>query len=354
MRASQLFFWSSFCVAACAGTPARVAEPPAWHVVLSNLQATLLCVWGAADNNVFAVGGPLGNGSPSAVMHYDGARWHDLGPGGTETFWWAHGTGPNDVWAVGENGRITHWDGANFTEHVSGTTATLFGVWAAGPNDVWAVGGTPGKGTVAPNDVVLHFDGAGWTPSPVPQALGRTFFKVWGAAADDIYVVGEAGTVWHRSAGQWTLELQSMASMPIGTLLTVNGCTANEVYAVGGSDVLRSDGKTWTRVDVQLDNQASGVACASPGNAVIVCNAGLKERLVGGHWQDARATPGCGVVSCDFSQEPHTDLHGAWADRAGGYWAVGGDYISKPVQGAPRAGLLAYYGTTPPSGATAR
>jgi hypothetical protein len=322
---------------ACGG-PTSAASPQ-WHVVLSNLQATLLCVWGTATNDVFTVGGPLGDGTPSVILHYDGARWTDLAPGGTDTFWWAHGTSSTDVWAVGEHGRIAHWDGAKFTEQASGTTATLFGVWAASKDDVWAVGGTPGAGMGSPNDVALHFDGTSWSPAGPPKKLGLAFFKVWGASSDDVYVVGEAGTVWQRRAGQWTLE--SNPPIARATLLTVNGCGPSEVYAVGGRDVLRSDGSTWTRLPVSdsLVNDVNGVSCGAPGRVVIVGGGGLKERLSGGQWQD------------DFAQDPHTDLHGAWADPAGGYWAAGGDFVSGPLDGGSRNGVLAYYGTTTPSSA---
>jgi hypothetical protein len=321
------------------GQPAASGPPPRWHVVLSDLQATLLCVWGTAPDDVFTVGGPLGNGTPAVVLHYDGARWTDLAPGGTETFWWASGTGSTDVWAVGERGRITHWDGARFTEYASGTTATLFGVWAAARDDVWAVGGTPGGGASSPNGVALHFDGTAWSPAGPPQNLRLAFFKVWGDSPDDLYVVGEGGTVWHRRAAQWTLE--SNPPIAQGTLLTVNGCGPDEVYAVGGRDVLRSNGSTWTRLAVsdELMNEVNGVSCGAPGRIVIVGSAGVKERLSDGQWQD------------DFAQDPHTDLHGAWADPAGGYWGAGGDFVTGPVDGGSRGGVLAYYGATPPSSA---
>jgi hypothetical protein len=327
------------CCALLAGCgPGTPAPAPTWHVVLSGLQETLLSIWGTAADDVFAVGGPLGNGSPGVVLHFDGTAWTDLAPGGTDTFWWTNGTGPGDVWAVGEHGRIVHWDGTAFTEHVSGTTATLYGVWAASPTDVWAVGGTPGAGTGAPNDVALHYDGTGWTPASPPQPLGLAFFKVWGSGADDIYVVGEGGIIWHRRGAQWTLA--SNPPVAQGTLLTVNGCSANEIYAVGGRDVLRSDGTTWTRLPVStaLENDVNGVSCGAPGRVVIVGSAGLKERLSNGQWQD------------DFAQAPHIDLHGAWADPAGGYWAAGGDFVTGPVAGASRAGTLAYFGSTPPAG----
>lgn len=311
------------------------ASPAAWHVVLQGLKPVFLCVWGTAQNSVFAAGGSRGNGFPSTILHYDGRGWKDLGPGGMQTFWWAHGTSDTDVWIVGESGRITHWDGSAFTEYASGTAATLYGVWAAAPDDVWAVGGTPEGGTAQPNDIVLHFDGTSWSPSPVPQALGRTFFKVWGASADDVYVVGEAGTIWHRASGAWSME----PSPSTATLTTVSGCGPNDVYAVGGRDVLQSDGTTWRRLDISaaLTNNVNGVACGSPGNVVIVGSGGLKQRLAQGVWTD------------ESTVEPYSELHSAWADPTGAYWTAGGDYLTDPSPGVSRAGVVAYYGANIPS-----
>ncbi|HEX3345693.1 MAG TPA: hypothetical protein VHS09_14015 [Polyangiaceae bacterium] len=306
--------------------------PAAWHVVLEERTPVLLSAWGTAPDDVFAVGGPLGNGTPSAVLHYDGASWTDLHASGTDTFWWAHGTGRADVWFVGTSGRITHWDGTTLTDVASGTTATLFGVWAASPSDVWAVGGTPDGGASAPNDVVLHFDGTSFTPAPLPQALGRAFFKVWGTASDDLYVVGEYGTIWHRTGTTWALEANA-PPLATGNLTTVNGCSATEIYAVGGEDVLVRDGAGWSRANVTLENGVNGVSCAAPGNVAIVGFGGLKQRLVAGEW------------ASDFASAPHDDLHAVWADGAGGFWAVGGDFVSDPQPGAARAGVLAYYGT---------
>jgi hypothetical protein len=299
-------------------------------VVLHDLTPALLGAWGTSSSDVFAVGGPRGNGTPSAVLHYDGAAWTDLHAGGTETFWWVSGTSSADVWVVGEAGRIAHWDGSSFTEHASGTTATLYGVWPASPSDVWAVGGTPAQSS-APNDILLHYDGTGWTASALPQTLGRAFFKVWGTGSDNLYVVGEYGTIWHRRGTAWVREADS-PPLATGNLTTVTGCSATEVYAVGGQDVLVSDGTSWTRANVSLENLVSGVACGAPGHVLVVGSAGVKQRLSGGRW------------TSDFADEPHGDLHSAWADPSGGYWAVGGDFVTDPIAGAPRAGTVAYYG----------
>lgn len=313
--------------------------PPAWQTVLDggDLDGVALSVWGSAPGDVYAVGGPLGNdGFETLAVHFDGQGWQRLHPGGTETYWWVAGSGPQDVWMVGEKGRITHWDGAAFEEHASGVTATLWGVWAASAKDAWAVGGTPNGGTGAPNDIVLHWDGAAWSPEPLPGApLGRTLYKVWGSSADDVYAVGEKGTIWRRAGGAWTLLEPALTP---GKLLTVSGCGAGEVYAVGGSAVLRSNGQTFAEVDVALTNLVNGVACGPSGSALLVGDGGQKQRLVGGAWID------------EFILEPYDDLHGAWSDGQGAFWAAGGDFYGAPVAGKKRRGVVARFGAGMVSG----
>jgi hypothetical protein len=311
--------------------PADADTNAEWKVVIEHLDGTLLSMWGTGPKDIWTVGGPRGNaGFKSLVLHFDGTAWKRLDPGGTDTYWWVHGTGTNDVWMVGENGRITHWDGSAFKETPSTTTATLFSVWAASPNDAWAVGGTPGGGTNQPNDVLLHWDGASWQPSPIAKPAGRTFFKVWGTGSDNLYVVGEAGTIWHRKGTTWSAE----PNPAHGTLLTVHGCSANEVYAVGGRDVLRSDGTTWTALSPTLTNDVNGVSCRAAGEVVIVGSGGSKQRLANGIWQD------------DFGTVPYSDLHGAWSEASGegSYWGVGGEFVSNPQPNVSRQGVIARFG----------
>ncbi|MCC6558923.1 MAG: hypothetical protein IT372_38840 [Polyangiaceae bacterium] len=332
--------WIALAAAAAAlvGCPDETdpppVEPPAWQVALDadDLDRAVLSVWGSGPGDVFVVGGPLGNtGRETLALRYDGERWRDLAPGGDETFWWVSGSAPDDVWMVGERGRIAHWDGASFTEHESGTTATLWGVLALSPADAWIVGGSPGGGASAPNDIVLHWDGAAWAPEPLPgEPLGRALYKVWGTSSDDLYVVGELGVIWHRAGATW--ERQDDPSLTTSTLFTVNGCGASEVYAVGGQAVLRSDGAAWTRLDVDLSSSVNGVACGGPGDVAIVGFGGLKQRLVDGAWIN------------EFTVQPYQDLHAAWAEGGGAFWAVGGDFISSSSPGQPRAGVVARYG----------
>lgn len=308
------------------------AGPPEWKPVVSGLSGTLLSIWGTSSKDIWAVGGPLGNGGAPTVLRFDGAAWTAQTLGGDETFWWVHGTSASDVWLVGERGRIVHWDGTRFEERPSGTTATLFGVWAAAPNDAWAVGGTP-DAPASPNDVVLHWDGATWKPETLPQTNKSALFKVWGANANDLWIVGENAIMWHRKDGTWKREAEGVAK---GRLTTIHGCSPTEIVAVGGRDLLEYDGNTWKRSALPLVNDVNGVACANGktdhGRFVIVGGGSLKLRRVGAEWVD------------DFGSEPFQDLHGAWADENGDFWGAGGSFNASPRPGASRNGVVARYG----------
>jgi len=297
----------------------------------TTLGGAVLSAWGTGPDDVYVVGGPLGDtGFEAVAVHYDGTAWTKLSPGGATSFWWVHGSGAEDVWMVGEQGRLTHWDGKSFAESPPLTTATMWGVWAASPTDAWAVGGTPEGGTSAPNDIVLHWDGAHWAEEALPGTpLGRSLYKVWGTSSSDLYVVGEAGTIWHRKGTTWAQEANPATS----TLFTVYGCSATDVYAVGGDDVLHSDGGgTWTKVSITLGNSVNGVSCNPGGDVLVVGFGGLKQRLVKGTWEN------------DFTTKPYEDLHGCWADGQGAFWAAGGDFLSPATPKKPRRAVIARYG----------
>jgi hypothetical protein len=324
------------------GPDAADAAPaaPEWRPVVEGLDGALLSIWGTSERDVWAVGGPLGNeGFDALVLRFDGSTWRRHRPGEGDarqrSYWWVHGSSAADVWLVGEKGRITHHDGATFTEVPSGTDATLFGVWAAAPDDAWAVGGAP-EDPQGDKDVLLHWDGATWKPETLPAATGVSFFKVWGASRDDVYVVGEAGVIWHRRGGAWTREGEGLAT---ARLTTVAGCSATEVFAVGGRDLLVSGGSSWKRVEIDpltLVNELNGVACdPTTGQVVVVGGGSLKLRRVDGRW-----------VS-DFGAPPLSDLHGAWADPAGGLWGVGGQFVAAPRPGTRRAGVIGHFGLAP-------
>ena len=76
------------------------------------------------------------------------------GVAGQGPFYAIWGTSATNAFAVGANGRIVHFDGTSWSAMTSPTTGRLGAVGGTGPNDVWAVGDT----------VALHYDGTKWSP----------------------------------------------------------------------------------------------------------------------------------------------------------------------------------------------
>lgn len=62
------------------------------------------------------------------------------------------------------------------------TTAHLRAVWAQAANDVWVVGD---QGTI------LHFDGTQWNRAT--SGVSDDLFGVWAASATDVWAVGGSG-----------------------------------------------------------------------------------------------------------------------------------------------------------------
>ncbi len=319
-------------VASATAAGCDAPDPPcasAWHTELDQPVGVLLAAWGRADDDAWLVGGGLGAGT-ALLLRWNGVTLAPVPLARPETLWWAWGPADaGDVWIVGEDGLVLRGGDAGFAPVDGGTHATLYGVWGSGADDVWIVGGRPDGQAQPDDDLLLRWDGQTLTRVPLPTARGTALFKVWGASADDVWLVGEAGTVWRFHDGVFvdhSAEITSAAS-----LLTVHGCSADEVYAVGGAHVWRWDGATWGEITgLPGFAGASGVACGER-EVLVVGLQGLKLRLdrAGGTWLDEQ-----------FAEPWDVDFHGAWAAPGGALWAVGGDFLAPPSGGA-RRGLVA-------------
>lgn len=160
---------------------------------------TLFGIWGAAADDLWAVGGQVGNENGGGVLwHYDGVAWSpiDLGslfPAGVPTLFKIWGRSADDIYAVGRSGTILHYDGERWTLRPSNTIRPLFTVHG-NQSRVVATGGFI-------DGVLVEDDGSGFverTPRSIEQ-LNGVFVPPAGTAV----AIGNASTVALRGDEGW-------------------------------------------------------------------------------------------------------------------------------------------------------
>lgn len=186
-------------------------------------------VWGAAADDVWAVGGDGFLRDPVAC-HFDGRAWAlwELPTPSMEShaLYKIWGTATDDVWAVGDAGLIMHWGGPaeGWTELPSGTEFDLISLWGSGPDEILAVGGRTSA-------VLSRWDGAQWTAAEAPALPGLN--GVWMAPDGTATVVGPMGGAGTVAAGALAVDVEAS-----GTGLALHGVfgfAGIERWAVGGS-----------------------------------------------------------------------------------------------------------------------
>jgi len=248
---------------ACTTTTAKPWIPDTFPPVLARHG-----VWGANTSDIFSVG--LGG----TILHFNGALWSlQASPAaGLVTLTDAWGSSGSDVWVtMAAADSLLHYNGAIWSLVVAtggrgGTTS----VWGASANDVFVVGV---KGAI------LHFNGATWSA----QLSGTTtdLLSVWGTSGSDVFAVGRNGTILHYNGAAWSPQASGTAIDLDG----VWGSAGNDVFAVGNGGTIRHyNGATWAAVPSPTANNLHDVWVASPCVAFAVGDTGTVIRYNGTSW----------------------------------------------------------------------
>ena len=237
------FFLLSFIFYACKNPVTPTPPPPKpdstsheviWEAdTLGDWNSWINAVWGSSPDNVWAVGWITRGDWGTNIVHWNGNQWEDYDYFEADLNG-MFGLDSNNIWAVGETlhgqigeALIAHYDGSTWkTVHVDYENPYLMGVWASAPDDVFAVGD---RGTI------LHYDGNAWTK--MDSLTDKQLRDVWGFAHNDVYACGAMpppGEPWepillHYDGQRWK-KIIDTTNLDEHAIYTVWGSSADNVY----------------------------------------------------------------------------------------------------------------------------
>ncbi|MCA9672587.1 MAG: hypothetical protein KC503_43635, partial [Myxococcales bacterium] len=122
------------------------------------------------------------------------------GPVATHKLNGVWGSGPSDVWVVGDGGTILRNQGSGFEPVVSGTQADLNDVWGVSATEVYFVG----------DGVALVYDGTSVKPAFTPTNFNGKAVNLWriGGVGSNAWTGGSDGAVFKlASGGSWRSQI---------------------------------------------------------------------------------------------------------------------------------------------------
>ncbi len=303
-------------------TDTVVPGQPSWWVNQQDLSSAVLAVWGKSPTDIWVVGADKDDGQGPLIAHGTSTGWERIDlraqdPAGGHV-WWAAGPGDQFVYFVGENGRAFRYDRSSGTAETidTGTDATLYGVWGASDSELWAVGGYVFPDTGPPTVVRITPEGASTVTLPASVADDVTLFKAWGSAADNVYVVGEKGTVLHWDGSDWSHTV--LDGEP--RLVTLHGAASDDMVVVGGTSqaliLERGASDDWSDASPGPYSLLNGTYVSSDGTAYAAGLIGTVFQREDGEWATLPLPP---VIK---------DWHAVWVDPRGDAWVAGGRLLS--------------------------
>jgi hypothetical protein len=350
-------------VASCTLTPTEGTSP-------DNVGTILEAAVAPGADDVWAMGNRVSGPAASPwAQHWDGTAWTtaklDLptGPVSISAIYDAKAFSADDVWAVGswmgDDPFVQHWDGSAWkavqVPELVGDERILTGIDGTGPNDIWVVGQRHDLGQE--HGVVLHFDGDRWTHVAEPPGA---------AVLHDVAMVGSQPVVVGWSIGPKGFAQGIIATLADGEIpawrtaalggsprenLFVLGIASDpqgNTWAVGFSNdspnrdtvhTYRLTGDVWQEVPVaDLGGSARLVAVATDASGTVAVgqilvdgiNRALALRATDTGWEE---TPGAGDNAPDTLSG--VALHG------GDVWAVGRGVVTGATYGVPSARIYA-------------
>ncbi|NUN14795.1 MAG: IPT/TIG domain-containing protein [Myxococcales bacterium] len=243
--------------------------PEGWKANATGITKNIHGLWGTAADNVYGVG------ADGSIIYYNGGVWTpQQSPikAALNDLW---GSGPMDIWAVGDGGAIVHFDGASWSSAAqSPTTAKLNGIWGSGADNMYAVG----------QFAVVRYDGTNWLPYNVGLAA-KDYQDVYGVDGENFWIVAKDGWIYSfdSTKGKWKPKQLPSKNDLYGTWAT----TANDIWVVGeAGTIAHFDGAEWTELETGVSETLRDIWGTGPDNIYVVGDGGTLLHYDGFEWNN--------------------------------------------------------------------
>ncbi|WP_394848843.1 hypothetical protein LZC95_15485 [Pendulispora brunnea] len=245
-------------------------------------------IWGTGPNDIYIVGEISALSRRGVAIHWDGCQWKEvdfgLGPLGEFSDVWGKG---DEIWIVGhdaQKGFLLHKDASGkWTRLATPQDAPYESVWGAASNDVWFGGPT-----------FMHWNGSTFETVPKPSG-SSSFGELTGSGSDDIWAIARSqdAPLYHYDGHAWTQQVEKYIEL-------VAPVAKNDVWGWSGfrRTLQHFDGRKWTPVELPNDDpkrDVFGIWANGPNDVWI------GEQL---HWDGTAVR----AVNSD------TDAHRMWGD----------------------------------------
>lgn len=277
----------------------------AWSPSTSGTTVNLKGVWSTADGNM-----AIAVGAAGTILRWNGTAWSPMTSGTTANLEGVWGADANNIWAVGEGSTILKWNGAAWTPQTTDPGQTLYSVWGLDASNVWVTGITGGTNI---NGLLMKWDTANTKWATQYSGTKETIYSVGGVTQSTLLAVGGYSTllIWRGTNGYWAKAPGS------ANFLGIWG-TPNDIWAVGESGtVVRRGSFGWVPV---LNAAAAG---GGPTTATFSSIWGTDKDHI---W--AIATGSSSAIfkwdgSMWTSQARPEALRGIWGVDSNNLWATG-------------------------------
>jgi hypothetical protein len=148
----------------------------------------------------------------------------------------------------------------------------VYGIWGYSANNIFIVGefGT-----------ILHYNGSEWMG--LNSSTEKDLYSVWGTSENNVFAVGWDGTILHYDGSNW----HKMNSSTQETLFHVWGTSTNDVFAVGmNGTILHYDGSKWTTMNSGTNKDLFGILGCASNDVYAIGSSGIILHYDGTQWQE--------------------------------------------------------------------